>query len=297
VIAAARRRLTGVVFGGLAACALLVFPAGAQERNVFRSSVDAVRVDALVARGGRPVTDLGAADFTVLDNGVRQRIELVSYEDLPVNVVIALDLSSSLTGQRLAQLRAASASLTNVLKKDDRAALISFNETVTLAPALTTSLDRVRTAVGTIDPPREQRPTALVDALFASMLTAESDAGRGLVVVFSDGVDTGSWLRAEAVLDVAKRSDAIVYAVVTFHEGRDDFLKDLTETTGGTLVEVESSTDIGAVFLRILEEFRHRYLINYVPEGVARDGWHTLKVSASGDGLKVKARAGYWGAR
>lgn len=295
--AVARRRVAGVVFGGLAACALLVFPVGAQERSVFKSSVDAVRVDALVTRGGHPVTDLGAADFTVLDNGVRQRIELVSYEDLPVNVVIALDLSSSLTGQRLAQLRAASASLANVLKKDDRAALVSFNETVTLAPTLTTSLDHVRKAVGTIEPPREQRPTALVDALFASMLTAESDAGRGLVVVFSDGVDTGSWLRAEAVVDVAKRSDAIVYAVVTFHEGRDDFLKDLTETTGGTLVEVESSTDIGAVFLRILEEFRHRYLINYVPSGVARDGWHALKVSAAGDGLKVKARAGYWGAK
>jgi VWFA-related protein len=285
------------VAAGVAAAALAPTPLRAQERSVFRSGVDAVRVDALVTRGGKPVRDLTAADFVVTDNGVRQRVELVSYEDLAINVVIALDLSSSLTGERLNQLRAASASLANVLKTGDRAALVSFTETVTLAPAPTTNLEAVRTAIGRIAPPDTQRPTALVDAMFAAVLAAESDAGRGLVVVFTDGVDTGSWLREAVVLDVAKRSDAVVYAVVTFHEGRDDFLKDLTDVTGGTLAEVESSGDIGAAFLRILEEFRHRYVINYVPDGVTREGWHTLGVRVAGQDVKVKARAGYWGAR
>jgi VWFA-related protein len=268
-----------------------------EQRSVFRSSVDAVRVDALVTRGGKTVGNLSPADFTVTDNGVRQPIELVSFEDLPVNVVIALDVSASLTGERLAQLKAASASLARVLKKDDRAGLLTFTETVELNPELTTNLDQVRAAIGRIEPPEGQRATALVDALFAGVLAAESNAARGLVVVFSDGVDTGSWLREEAVLDVAKRSDAVVYAVLTHHEGRDEFLKDLTDATGGTLTEVESSTDIGAAFLRILEEFRHRYLINYVPVGVRREGWHTLTVKVAGQDLKVKARTGYWGSR
>lgn len=294
-------RRSGVrVWAAACAAAILVVstPLPAQEpQAVFRSRVDAVRVDALVTRGGRAVSNLGAADFTVLDNGVRQAIDLVSFEDLPVNVVIALDVSASLTGERLAQLKAASASFARILKKDDRAGVLTFTETVALEPALTTDLDAVRTAIGRIAPTEGQRATALVDALLAGVLAAESNAARGLVVVFSDGVDTGSWLRPAVVLDVAKRSDAVVYAVVTHHEGRDDFLKELTETTGGSLVEVESSTDIGAVFLRILEEFRHRYVIHYLPAGVAREGWHSITVRVAGQDLKVKARTGYWGAR
>lgn len=284
----------------LAAAGISVFAAGdvAQDRQtVFKSGVDAVRVDALVTRGGRTVANLSSADFTVTDNGVRQHVDLVSFEDLPVNVVIALDLSSSLTERRLAQLKAASASLAAILKRNDQAALVTFTETVTWASPLTTDLDVVRAAIRATRPSLDQRPTALVNALFVSLLAAESNPARALVVVFSDGVDTGSWLRREAVLDVAKRSDAVVYGVVTHHDGRDDFLEDLTDSTGGALTEVGDSTDIGAAFLRILEEFRHRYLINYVPAGVARDGWHTLSVRVAGAGLKVKARTGYWGTR
>ncbi|MDO8836399.1 MAG: hypothetical protein Q7V01_12435, partial [Vicinamibacterales bacterium] len=132
--------------------------------------------------------------------------------------------------------------------------------------------------------------------LFAGLLTAESDVGRALVVVFSDGVDTGSWLRAEAVLDVAKRSDAVVYAVTTLHEGRGEFLSHVVEATGGSLTEVESKDDIGAAFLQVLDEFRQRYLISYTPRGVAKDGWHAVNVRVkSRSGLKVKARPGYWG--
>jgi hypothetical protein len=45
------------------------------------------------------------------------------------------------------------------------------------------------------------------------MMLCESDVGRGLVIVFSDGVDTASWLTDDAVLNTAKRSDVVVYAV------------------------------------------------------------------------------------
>ena len=276
----------------------VVAPSAQDQRSVFSSRVEMVRVDALVTQDKRAVLNLAAADFQVTDNGVPQQVELVSFDQIPLNVVIVLDLSSSLTGERLSQLRAASASLAGVLKKEDQAALVTFTETVTLKSGLTAELDNVRAAIDATSPPDGQRPTALVDALFAGLLTAESDVGRALVVVFSDGVDTGSWLREEAVLDVAKRSDAVVYAVTTLHEGRGDFLKHVVDATGGSLAEVESRGDIGAAFLQILDEFRQRYLISYTPRGVTRDGWHAVTVRVKGrGGLKVKARPGYWGAQ
>jgi len=290
-------------FAGLAVvglCALgigVAAPRAQDQRSVFSSRVEMVRVDALVTHEKRAVAKLTAADFQVTDSGVAQEVELVSFDEVPLNVVIALDLSSSLTGERLAQLREASASLAGILKKEDQAALLTFTETVTLGSGLTTNLDKVRDTIAATRPPDSQRPTDLVDALFAGLLTAESDVGRALVVVFSDGVDTGSWLRETAVLDVAKRSDAVVYAVTTIHKGRDSFLEDVAEATGGSLTEVESTGDIGAAFLGILNEFRQRYLISYTPRGVSKDGWHAVTVRVKGRSYKVKARPGYWAGR
>lgn len=286
---------------GLVAC-LLLASAGAgavslQGQEVFRSRVELVRIDALVAEGRKAVTGLTAGDFQVSDNGVAQDVELVSFDEVPLNVVIALDESSSLTGERLAQLRDAGGKLAAILKQDDRAALLTFSETVTLQAAPTTALDEVRRAVARAQLADGTRPTALVDAVFASLLTAESDAGRALVIVLSDGVDTGSWLRGDAVLEIARRSDAVVYAVATFHGGRGPFLGDLVAATGGTLTDVEEGGDIGAAFLAVLNEFRQRYLISYTPKGVARDGWHAVSVRVKGRDVKVTARPGYWGGR
>jgi VWFA-related protein len=285
-----------VVFALVAGCAA---QPGASEpdqdqRAVFASRVAAIRVDALVTDNGKAVRDLSAGDFEVSDNGVSQQVDLISFDQIPINVVMALDMSSSLTDAGLAQLKAACGTLVGSLKPHDQAALISFTEAVTQGAGLTADLQRLRTAIEKTEPSWGTRSTALVDAAFSALLVAESDVGRSLVVVFSDGLDTVSWLRPLDVIDVAKRSDAIAYAVATRQGGRSDFLVDLTEATGGSLFEVESTKDLGATFVAILNEFRQRYLISYTPRGVATTGWHSVVVRVKGRNLKVKARPGYW---
>jgi hypothetical protein len=47
------------------------------------------------------------------------------------------------------------------------------------------------------------------------------------------------------------------------------------------------------VFLRILNEFRQRYLVTYIPMGVSEDGWHKLEVRVKNRSAKVRARPGY----
>ena len=78
---------------------------------------------------------------------------------------------------------------------------------------------------------------------------------------------------------------------------RPDFLKELTRLTGGSLLEVGSTRDLGGAFLRVLDEFRSRYLISYSPQGVAGEGWHELKVAVKGRRVSVKARSGYFAGR
>ena len=273
------------------ACGLAgVVPAARDQVPTFSSTVEAVRVDVLVTEGGNPLRGLRAADFEVFDNGVRQTVDLVSFEQLPLNVVFTFDLSSSIFGERLDNLREASRTVLDGLKAGDQAALVMFNTKVVVGPGLTARAGLVQTAIDRAEPTGD---TSLVDASFAGMMVAESDVGRSLVIVFSDGLDTSSWLRPKAVLDVARRSDAVVYAVSAGLASRAEFLGDLTEQTGGRLFKVESTRSLSEVFLEVLSEFRQRYLLSYSPAGVSHEGWHELTVRVKSRSATVKARPGY----
>jgi VWFA-related protein len=262
---------------------------GSAQTPSFSSTVESVRVDVLVTENGRPVAGLRPGDFEVRDNGVLQRVDLASYEEIPLNVILAFDMSASLDVEGLEHLRSAGKALLAGLKQTDRAALVTFSEVVSQGAALTLDVGRVRSALDDAAPFGQ---TSLVDATFTGMMLGESDAGRSLLIVFSDGIDTTSWLEADAVLDIAKRCDVVVYGVEVSRR-RLSYLKDLSAATGGRSIEIESTRDLNATFRGILEEFRQRYLISYSPHGVTGGGWHRLDVRVKGRGLTVRARPGY----
>jgi len=264
--------------------------AGLLRGQTFSSRVEAVRVDVLVTQDGKPVQGLTALDFDVEDNGVRQKIDLASFEEISLNVVLVLDMSGSLQGLRLGHLQTAGHEVLNGLKSGDRAALVTFSHVVVSSRGLSEDLEAVRVA---LDQTKGEGLTSLIDAAHTGMLIGESDVGRSLMMIFSDGVDTSSWLSADSVVDSARRGDVVVYGVEV-GERRASFPRDLTEVTGGRLFAVESTKDLSTVFSRILEEFRLRYLISYSPQGVSREGWHRLDVRVKGRGMSVKSRPGYF---
>jgi VWFA-related protein len=201
-----------------------------------------------------------------------------------------LDMSASVAGDRLDHLRRASHVLVDALKKGDRAAVIGFSHFVefgaltTELPSVVASLERMQPAGG----------TSLRDAAYAGLLMGETDEGRSLAIVFSDGVDTTSWLTPEAVIDTAKRSMSTVVYGVSVAGSRAAFLRQLTTDTGGSIFEVESTKNLDAVFVKVLSEFRGRYLVSYSPNGVLKGGWHRLEVRIKGrSNLAVKTRPGY----
>lgn len=272
------------------ALVLLECAGRAQQSPVFTSKIEAVRVDVLVTDNGRAIRGLGPADFELLDNGVPQQVDLVSFDQIPLNVILALDMSDSVAGEQLDQLRGAGAGLLAALKKEDQAALVTFSHSVQLGAKLTSDVSTVREALGAA---QGTGMTALVDGTYAGIMVGESDAGRALLIVFSDGVDTSSWLRADAVLDTAKRADVVVYGVSAVSRLKPEFLREMTSFTGGRLFEIEKTANMASTFLGILDEFRHRYLVGYTPRGVARDGWHRLDVRVKSRRATIKARPGY----
>lgn len=260
-----------------------------QAPPTFASKVEAVRVDVLVTSRGEPVRGLTAADFEILDNGVPQRVDLVSFEQIPLNVVLAFDMSDSVAGERLEHLRTAGAAVLAGLKREDQSALLTFSHIIQLRAPLSGNVARVREALASAAGAGQ---TALIDGVYAAMMTGEGDVGRCLVIVFSDGVDTSSWLTPDAVLESARRSNAVVYAVAVRSRLKAEFLRDVTSATGGQLFEVEKTARLEATFLSILDEFRHRYLVSYTPRGVPQGGWHRLTVRVNRS-AKVQARPGY----
>lgn len=281
-----RRALT---LGAAVVGALLGTETPQAQDPVFKARVDGVRVDVLVTERGRPLPGLGPGDFDVRDSGVPQTIELVSLGDVPVGVMLVLDLSASVRGQKLEALRRAGLSLVDALAPGDTGGLITFTTTPFLHAPLGAPLDDLRAALRAVQPVGH---TALVDAALSAMLLGDADGGRTLIMVFSDGVDTASFTRPSFVLEAARRMNGVVYGVAT--AGSDaGFLRELANATGGRVVDLERDADPSAAFLDILREFRRRYVITFTPTGVTPGGWHPLQIRVNRGNVRVQARPGY----
>jgi len=272
----------------------------------FRSAAEVVSVDVLATDGRVPISGLGTADFLLTDNGVPQTIEQIYVEQLPLNVVMVLDVSGSVHGERLLALKSGAGTVIDRLRPRDRAALMSFSHRLDLRAALTGDVSTLRHAVDTLE---ATGSTSLRDAAFAALALRGADSTRTLVLLFSDGVDTASILSEDRVVEVAKRSDAIVYAVGIKDEdsgvrrggrtGSDTpvdhrFLERLSRETAGRLLFAQQNRDIERTFARVLDEFNRRYVLGYTPRGVAGRGWHQLEVQLKKKGGTVLARRGYF---
>jgi VWFA-related protein len=273
--------------------ATLLAVAAPQTPPVFHAEVGVVRVEVLVTRGGSPVRGLSAADFELRDAGLLQDLEPILEEQTPVDAVLVLDASGSVTGPKLGSLRAAAGAFLDGLRSGEHAALLAFNDEVQLLQPLTTDLAAVRRALERVSP---RGNTALVDAVYSALRLPDPGDRRTAIVVFSDGIDNLSWLSASDVVQAAARSNVTVYGVTVRGKGdrKEPFLGDVARATGGRPFEASSERDLRARFLDVLEDIRSRYVLRYVPGSPGSLGWHLLEVRLRKGKGEVLARPGYW---
>jgi VWFA-related protein len=274
---------------------LAVAIAGADDRQRFTSRTDAVRVDVLVTDGRRHVASLTAGDFEIRDNGVLQKIALVQTEQLPIDLLFALDTSRSVAGRLLKDLTDAGSAAVEAMRDRDRVALLSFASRVRLLSPWTSNGGAVREALAAMS---ASGRTALRDGAFHAVALREPGDRRTVILLFSDGRDTASWLTGRRSIEAASRADVVVYPVVVqrWPPGREnsEFLERLAEETGGRVVVAKSNSDLRATFTGILSEFRDRYVLTYQPDRVAGAGWHRIDVRLKGKNGRVTARRGYF---
>jgi VWFA-related protein len=262
---------------------------------VFGAQTEVVRVEVRVSRGDEPVLGLTAEDFDVQDNGVPQRVNPVVLARVPLDVLLVLDLSASVRGKKLLALREAAASFLDGLEEGDMAGLLSFASGFGLGQPPTPRLSEVRRRLLAADSLNSS--TALHDAVFAALRVQEVSERLRALVVFSDGVDTASWLSAGEVVDAARRSSPIVYAVQMRDPAdppKDEFLDRVATATGGRVWGAQSGEDLRGRFLEVLRDIRTRYLLSYTPRGAERGGWHQIRVRLRNKAGDVLARPGYF---
>lgn len=291
----------------------------------FVARTDVVLVDVQVTRSGRPVEGLTASDFVVRDSGVPQTSQLVSADNVPVDLLLALDTSASVRGDSLDRLKEAARAAASSLRPGDRGGLLTFSHAIRLRAAWTTDREALGAAIAGVT---AEGSTSLTDAAFAALAMHAEPGRRVLVLVFTDGDDTASWLSAHDVLQAARRSEAVVYGVTLEgqpgHSGADvtkilrepgpagDRARRDAETwlagqpslyrgallpllafeTGGESFSAAGAAKLGDAFVEIMARFGRRYLLAYTPTGVPQGGWHPLEVTVKNGG-DVIARRGY----
>jgi VWFA-related protein len=171
------------------------------QTPTFTSRTDVVLVDALVTDGRTPVAGLGRDDFELRDNGVPQTIALLSQGQVPLGVVLAMDTSGSVKGERLSALQTAAGSVATRLQPADRLAVVTFGSRVRWRQLSSITAQAVADA---LRPGPDPGDTSLFDAAYTALTLAESPGTRGLAIVLTDGIDTSSILPAASVLETSR---------------------------------------------------------------------------------------------
>lgn len=292
--------MTGRLAAFLAALVAGAVAIVAAQQPAFRGLGEAVNIPASVRGGNKPVGGLTAADFALFDNGVKQTIQTVSIETQPIDVTLLLDVSRSVQGTRLEQLKSSVIETSLLLRPTDRLRLIAvqhvLREVFPFQPGGTPPPVAGLTAAG---------GTSLYDGIAAAIMGATEPGRRQLIIAYTDGQDTISTLPIEMVRDLSDVSEAVVQLVVsTARPGgsaRPDAvpaartLNEFATRTGGQLFVLDNATAITDAFKQAIEDFRTSYVLGYVPTGVKSGGWHDVQVKVTSGNYEVRARKGYSG--
>ncbi len=273
----------------------------------FRSTTELVVMTVTVQQSsGGYVSSLGRDNFTIYEDGRPQPIALFSSDDVPVDVALVVDTSSSVSDQ-IPLARQAAITLANGLSPADRVAVFSFDQQTRLEQPFTSDRLAIERALGQV---HGSSTTAYYDAMnvvLQSFKGAGSEvARRRAIVVLSDGEDTASMSTYEDVLDRARRLGVAIYTValrsapaanhsaVLRRTSESAFeLRALAFETGARAFTLTARNDLRGAYQSIAEELGHQYSIAFVP-GVHVPGRFTrVRIDVDQPGLQVRARTGY----
>ncbi len=282
-------------------------------QQTFRGGTEVVRLTVTVHDGNnRLVAGLDEEDFQVFEDNTRQDISNFSRQPQPTALSLVIDTSVSME-PRLSVAQGAAIGFVKRLGPQDLAQVMSFDSTTKILIEFTQDREALERAIKRTE---ASGSTSLYNALYTSLrelVRVRSERGpdvrRQAIVLLSDGQDTTSVIPYEDVLDLAKRSEVVIYAIgledkpdagsnrneAAWKENR-YVLRQLTTETGGQAFFVSDPTALPAIYAQIADELSNQYTIGYSSKSTRRDGsWRRIVVRVMRPNMTARTKAGYFG--
>jgi len=275
--------------------AMVTLHARVNEVNVLFIATD---------KHGKFVRDLNQNDFSILDDHKPPQaiLNFRRETDLPLHLGLLVDVSGSVDSRFDFEQNAATSFLQHTLRAGfDKAFIVGFNSRSQMAQDFTDNVQLLSTGVHKL---HDGGGTALYDAVYHAckdkFLKDRPDHPlRKAIIIVSDGEDNQSEISKAQAIEMAQRSEVIIYAISTDDSGLvmrgDKVLEQLAEATGGRAFFPFKMKDITHSFAAIEDELRSQYVVSYKPANFDADGrYRSIEISSLKKDLQVRARKGYF---
>jgi Ca-activated chloride channel family protein len=256
----------------------------ASQQPHYRTGIDLVALNVTVLDPqGRPIGGLTRDDFVVYEDGVQQDLSYFQSSDLPTDLVLLIDTSTSMSN-RLAFVRKTAAEFARALRPGDRGAVFDFNNYLTVKQPLT---DDIASLTRVIESTRASGATAVFDAIYIAMRELahapdpQGRVRRQIIVVLTDGDDNASLVNFDTLSEEVERRDVTIYTIcpqdapveddVWYHRRRmrqprtpGYSMTWLARATGGAAYAPATLADLADAYQHIGREMAAQYLLGYV---------------------------------
>lgn len=297
-----------------------------RDDDTIRIDTDLVTLTTTVVNErGRYVANLKQRDFAVYEDGIKQEVAYFNTGDkVPISLGVLFDTSGSMV-DKIEGVRDAVEHFVKSVAPGDEVFLIRFSSDAELVQDFTDNRNLILRAINRLNP---RGSTALYDAILMGLQrVAEGKHNRRALMLVTDGNDTSSSVNLATTLNLARKSEVIIYALGIGHGESGSFghgghdrggiifgrqikdevdmnvLRQFAETTGGEAFHLENAHAGGRDLVdeaaaQVAAELKQQYLLGYYPSNTRKDGaFRQIKVELADKSLRVRAKRGYYAPR
>jgi len=278
--------------------------------GTFRSGVDLVSLNVIVTDNhDRFVTGLTQKDFAVFENGIQQDVSFFAAANVPLDLAILLDMSSSMS-EKMTTVQEAAIGFASHLRPADRVTVIGIRDSARTLHELDGD---VKAACDAIRRTTAGGGTALYNALYTSIRQMqkvhadEGDIRRQAIAVLTDGDDTTSIVSFDDVLALAKQAGIAIYTITLksqyplialptqkYFSESEFAMKSLAQETGARAFFPTDIVQLAGVYGMITDELSNQYAIGYTSNNPRQDGsFRRILVRVDEPNVRTRTRSGY----
>ena len=258
--------------------------------------VHLVELPTTVVKNGKPIQTLQQSAFRVLDEG--KPVEISRFEhvrNLSLSIGVSIDTSGSMRERMDEAQKAGARFFQNVLKPNDQAFVVAFNEDVQLVQKWSPRLSDLNAALASL---RAEEATAMYDAIVYSLYNFQGVRGQKALILITDGMDTASKFSFEQALEYARRAAVPIYSIgIAIRSTQMDVrykLSQFSKETGGNVYYIDQAVDLRRIYDDIETELRSQYMLGIYPPSGVKPGSKWREVTVLVEGGRAKTIRGYY---